>query len=251
MAPTVASLLDSYTDHVVEKGNQPALFMLVAFGVTFGITRFITHSIRTQRFSWLGNVEAGDTHIHHLVWGISLLLISGLLNIAVQPPLEVTAVLFGIGAALTLDEFALWLHLKDVYWSEQGRQSIDAVIVFSIISGFMLVGAYPLGIGDNSDGTDAVSIATSILLGAFLAYVCFRKGKLMWGVVGVYIPPVGVIGAMRLARPNSPWARKHYDDAKLARSHKRYAKEAVEHPPDLTRPAPDDSAPGTPAPEKT
>ena len=46
-----------------------------------------------------------------------------------------TAIIFGIGAALTLDEFALWLHLDDVYWSEQGRQSIDAVIVFAIVSG--------------------------------------------------------------------------------------------------------------------
>jgi hypothetical protein len=241
MAPTVASLLDSYTDQVVEKGNQPALFMLVAFGVTFGITRFITHSIRTERFSWLGNVEAGDTHIHHLVWGISLLLISGLINIAVQPPLEVTAVIFGIGAALTLDEFALWLHLEDVYWSEQGRQSIDAVIVFSIVSGFMLIGAYPLGIGDNSDGTDAFSIATSALIGVFLAYVCFRKGKLMWGVVGVYIPPVGIIGALRLARPESAWAKKHYGVAKMKRSRARYAKEAEVHKPEqLTSPAPSD-----------
>jgi len=251
MAPPLASLFDSYSEHVVDKGNQPALFMLVAFGVTFGITRFITHSIRTNRFPWLGNVEAGDTHIHHLVWGISLLLISGLINIAVQPPLEVTAVIFGIGAALTLDEFALWLHLEDVYWSEQGRQSIDAVIVFSIISGFMLIGAYPLGIGDNSDGTDAFSIASSIVLGAFLAYVCFRKGKLMWGVIGVYVPPIGIIGAMRLARPTSAWARKHYDERKMARSHKRYGKETVEHPPDLTRPASDAPTSETPSPEKT
>ena len=233
MTPALASLLDSYSEHVVDKGNQPALFMLVAFGLTFGITRFITHSIRTQRFSWLGNVEAGDTHIHHLVWGISLLLISGLLNIAVQPPLEVTAILFGIGAALTLDEFALWLHLKDVYWSEQGRQSIDAVIVFSIVSGFMLIGAYPLGIGDAGEGTDIVSIVTSVALGLFLAYVCFRKGKLMWGVLGVYIPPVGLIGASRLAKPDSAWAKKRYDERKMARSRARYAKEAEVHKPEL------------------
>ena len=58
-------------------GEPPALLLLLSFGVTFGITRFITHSIRSDRFSWLGNVEAGDVHIHHLVWGICLLLVSG------------------------------------------------------------------------------------------------------------------------------------------------------------------------------
>ena len=248
MVPQLASIASEYRDQVVDEGNQPILFMLIAFGLTFGITRFITHSIRTDRFSWLGNVEAGDTHIHHLVWGISLLLVSGLASIAIQPPLELTAILFGIGAALTLDEFALWLHLEDVYWSEQGRQSIDAVIVFSIVSGFMVIGAYPLGIGDSSSGTDAGSIATSILLGLFVAYICFRKGKLMWGVIGVYLLPVGIIGACRLAKPSSPWARKHYGDEKMARSHARYAKEEVEHPPEaekvgLGKPADAEAAP--------
>ncbi|MFN8151374.1 MAG: hypothetical protein U0R24_09655 [Solirubrobacterales bacterium] len=251
----LATVWSTYTEHVVEQGNQPILFMLIAFGVTFGITRFITHSIRTDRFSWLGNVEAGDTHIHHLVWGISLLLVSGLVSIALQPPLEVTAIMFGIGAALTLDEFALWLHLEDVYWSEQGRQSIDAVIVFTIASGFMLVGVYPLGIGSAEDsGTSVeaiVSIAITISIGLFLAYICFRKGKLIWGVVGIYIQLVGFIGALRLAKPESAWARKHYDEKKMKRAHKRYAKEAVKHPPaDLTKPKGADASAVTGATEK-
>lgn len=119
----LASVSSAYQEQIVDQGNQPLLFMLLAFGATFGITRFITHSIRSQRFSWLGNVETGDVHIHHLVWGILLLLVAGVLGIVVQPALEVTAVVFGIGAALTLDEFALWLHLDDVYWSEQGRRA--------------------------------------------------------------------------------------------------------------------------------
>lgn len=230
MGLELASIGSDYTDLIVDQGKQPVLVMLVAFGVTFGVTRFVTHSIRSQRFSWLGNVEAGDTHIHHLVWGISLLLISGLLGIAVQPPLEVTGVVFGIGAALTLDEFALWLHLEDVYWSEQGRQSIDAVIVFAIVTGFMVIGAYPLGIGDDAEPQDVSSIASSIAIGVGLAYVCFRKNKLMWGVVGIYIPPVGVIGAIRLAKPGSPWAKKRYDAEKMTRSRERYGDETRAFP---------------------
>ena len=75
-------------------------------------------------------------HIHHLVFGIILLLVSGLLGIGfptVQKINKFASVLFGIGAALTLDEFALWLNLQDVYWARQGRESIDAVIVFSAL----------------------------------------------------------------------------------------------------------------------
>ena len=221
----LASISDDYQSQVVDQGNQPLLFMLVAFGLTFGITRFITHSIRTDRFSWLGNVEAGDTHIHHLVWGICLLLVAGLLAIAVQPPLEVVAIVFGIGAALTLDEFALWLHLDDVYWSEQGRQSIDAVIVFAIVSGFMVVGAYPVSFDDSGSGVGAVAgIVISLAIGWTFVIVCFLKGKLIWGVLGLYLPPIAMVTAFRLARPNSWWARKRYDDdpAKLERSRERY-----------------------------
>ena len=229
----LASIASQYRDTILDQGKQPVLFMLIAFGVTFAITRFITHSIRSQRFSWLGDVEAGDTHIHHLVWGITLLLISGVLGVALQPPIEVIAVTFGIGAALTLDEFALWLHLEDVYWSEQGRQSIDAVIVFAVVTGFMVVGVYPLGVGDSADGGDISSIVSSIAIGLALAYVCFRKGKLMWGVVGVYLPPVAIVGAVRLAKPASEWAKKRYGEEKLARSKARYGDEAEPHPPEL------------------
>ncbi len=83
----LASVSTSFDTEIVNRGELPALLLLISFGVTFGVTRFITHSIRSDRFAWLGNVEAGDTHIHHLVWGICLLLISGLLAVAVQPPL--------------------------------------------------------------------------------------------------------------------------------------------------------------------
>ncbi len=228
----ISSLASTYDEVIVDRGEQPLLLMLVAFGLTFGLTRFITHSIRSQRFSWLRDIETGDTHIHHLVWGISLLLISGVLAIAVQPPLEVTAVLFGIGAALTLDEFALWLHLDDVYWSEQGRQSIDAVIVFVIASGFMLIGVYPLSDGGDSGSDGLAGVLLSQAIGVALALICLLKGKLMWAVVGVYISPIALVGALRLAKPDSWWARKRYGPEELARSHARYAVEAQVHKPE-------------------
>ncbi len=228
----IASLMDTYRHVIVDEGNQPILVMLIAFGATFAITRFITHSIRSERFSWLGNLEAGDTHIHHLVWGICLLLVSGTLAVALQPPLEVTAVIFGIGAALTLDEFALWLHLEDVYWSEEGRQSIDAVIVFAIVTGFMLIGAYPVTIGAEGSVADILNLLIVQAVGWIFVAVCLLKGKLIWGVLGIYMWPVALIGAVRLARPNSWWARKRYDDEMRARSNERYEPQTEPHVPD-------------------
>lgn len=229
--PIIASLGSAYESEIVDRGNQPLLLMLVAFGVTFGLTRFITHAIRADRFPWLGNIEAGDTHIHHLVWGIILLLVAGVLAIVVQPPLEVTAIVFGIGAALTLDEFALWLHLDDVYWSEQGRQSIDAVIVFAIVTGFMLVGGYPVAIGQGDGLVEDLELLLLQVPWWALCVICFLKGKLIWGVLGIYLGPIALVGASRLAKPGSWWARRRYGPAKLARSTDRYGAEATIHKP--------------------
>jgi len=81
------------------------------------------------------NVSTGGLHIHHLVWGILLLLIVGylwLIEIGTGSNwiASVSAIAYGTGAALALDEFALWLNLQDVYWTDKGRQSIDSVVIF-------------------------------------------------------------------------------------------------------------------------
>lgn len=136
---------DAYQRHIVDEHKQLALLILVAFLLTFTAVRLITHAIRAGRFHRvLHNLGTkGGTHIHHLVPGIILLLISGFCGIGLwdQLPREPFAVLFGIGAALTLDEFALWLHLEDVYWEKQGRQSIDAVVIAATIVGLAVIGA--------------------------------------------------------------------------------------------------------------
>ena len=89
-------------------------------------------------------MSAGGTHVHHLVWGIALLIAVGyvwLLEVGVGSSwiASLTAVLFGVGAALTLDEFALWLNLQDVYWERQGRVSVDVVLIFG---GLLSVGIW-------------------------------------------------------------------------------------------------------------
>jgi hypothetical protein len=93
---------------------------------------------------WPGSVTTkGGLHLHHLVWGIVLILVSGFLNFVLRPSspgLEILAAAFGVGAGLTLDEFALWVHLEDVYWSTEGRASIDAVVVAALLGGLIVLG---------------------------------------------------------------------------------------------------------------
>ncbi len=104
------------------------LIVLMSFLITFGLVRAITH---LQKAGYLPN-QTGDVHVHHLVPGIFLLLITGYIGLSFWHHAklrQMMAVLYGVGAALVMDEFALWLYLHDVYWSEQGRDSIDAVII--------------------------------------------------------------------------------------------------------------------------
>jgi hypothetical protein len=134
----------AYQRDIVRAGKEAQLLILISFLTTFTIVRLITHAIRDDRFKRvLRNVQtSGGLHIHHLVPGIILLLTSGYLGIggAGDVPIELVAVLFGIGAALTLDEFALWLHLEDVYWAKQGRDSIDAVVIVATLFFIGLLG---------------------------------------------------------------------------------------------------------------
>ena len=170
--------------------------------------------IRAQVSWWPGNVETkGGTHIHHLVWGILALMVFGYLGIAVEPPspwMEIVAILFGIGMGLTLDEFALWLNLEDVYWEEKGRQSIDAVVVASCLLAVTLLGLsfwidvlqallVSVGIGGRKlSGAESTAVLLPVqLAGAALAVVCFVKGKRFMGIVGLFVPLVALVGAVR------------------------------------------------------
>ena len=133
LALPIASIGSLYDRAIVDTGRQPEFLFFVAFLVTFGFIRTSAHLIRAQVSWWPGNVNVGGTHIHHLVWGIGLLMIAGYVGVTIAPPSpwhEILAVLFGIGTGLALDEFALWLDLKDDYWSQEGRKSIDAVAIF-------------------------------------------------------------------------------------------------------------------------
>jgi hypothetical protein len=138
----VQEVAQLYQRHIISTGKQPQAVILVSFLVTFLLVRGITYSIHTERKRILRNLVVGGRHIHHLVWGILLLLVTGYLAIAFDPrrAREELALLFGIGAALTLDEFALWLDLQDVYWAKEGRKSVDAVIIATVVLALVLLG---------------------------------------------------------------------------------------------------------------
>jgi hypothetical protein len=117
------------------------------------------------------------------------------------------AVLFGVGAALTLDEFALWLRLDDVYWSREGRSSVDAVLVACVVGSLLLVGANPFD-ADRAEGE--AQVAVTVVVNLVFAFVTILKGRVVLGVVGVFVPVVALVAAFRLAKPRSPWARRWY-----------------------------------------
>jgi len=130
----LSRLKELYTFHFQDERRERLFLASIGFLLTFGIVRGITHLIRAG-VGPFHNVSSGGLHIHHLVWGILILILVGYLWLIEQGVgsnwiASATALLFGVGAALTLDEFALWLNLQDVYWTGTGRESIDAVIIF-------------------------------------------------------------------------------------------------------------------------
>ncbi len=124
-----------YRKHFSDRRKERQLFGAGSFFVTFATVRAITHAIRAERGPFR-NITPGGRHIHHMTFGIAGLLSVGylwMLEIGVNEQRlssRATAAVFGSGAALTLDEFALWLNLEDDYWNKQGRESIDAVALF-------------------------------------------------------------------------------------------------------------------------
>jgi hypothetical protein len=139
----------SYDNYIVHPGKEQAFWLLVSFLFTFLMVRVLTHAIKNDHGPF-HNIRVKGRHVHHLVPGIILVLISGYLSVALHLRITRTldAVVFGIGAALTLDEFALWLNLKDVYWIKQGRSSVDAVVIAAVFASLVVLGSgFWIGIG--------------------------------------------------------------------------------------------------------
>jgi hypothetical protein len=219
-------VVHAFDQEVIRAGFRPAQMVLTAFLVTFGCVRAYTHAVRHGR--GLGNLSLGGTRIHHMVPGIFLLLGTGFVHIALDPVMPwflwwLLPTAFGVGAALVLDEYALWLNLRDVYWTEEGRRSIDAVIIAAVLGAMVALGAPFWGrVIEGANPTGGILIVAYHALSVICAVVCLAKSKWTTGVVGFLLWPVALIGACRLALPGSLWDRRISDGDKRRRSRLRY-----------------------------
>ena len=216
---------DWWQRNIMEPGKLPLLLALTAFVLTFVVTRVITRLIRAGRGPF-GNVKAGGVHVHHVVPGIVLTVVGGFAAVAGGRHgfgSAAAAVVFGTGAGLVLDEFALILHLDDVYWSEAGRKSVEVVVLTAALVGLVLAGFTPFGVdGVSQDELQDRANVIATVAGNFLfSLLALAKGKARVAIFGVIVPVIALVGAVRLARPGSPWARRFYARRPRARAKAR------------------------------
>lgn len=216
-------------EDIVDHGQLALLFCLVAFMLTFFVTRIIVRYVRRHADSGLPprwwqprNIRIGSVHIHHAVYGVILVMASGVMMVtwAVKgqtPEFIAVATVFGIGAALVLDEFALILHLSDVYWAEDGRSSVDAVFASVAVAGLLLLGFHPLTFllalwRDYHSLVARTTVVGGAAVTLALAVVVLLKGKVWTGLLGMFFIPLLLVGAFRLSRPHAPWSRWRYSN---------------------------------------
>ena len=205
----------------------PMTWMFLAILVTFLVTRGVTRLIRKGSSAGvgLGNVRLAGIHVHHQVFGILILIGTGIELVSGTPhgaALDAAAAVFGVGISLTLDEFALWLHLEDVYWTKEGRKSVDAIFCVLAVTGALIGGASFLSghVGSAAWWSSAAALA----VGLVLSLICLLKGKVPTGVIGLVISVIALVGALRLAKPGSWWATRRYASRpqRAARAQRRY-----------------------------
>jgi len=228
-------MISWFGQSVVDTGRLRLFCFFVSFIAAFLFIRFSVRMIRAQVRWWPGNVTPGGLHVHHAVFGLLFMCVGGIGGLAVQdnrsPWAAAAAALFGIGMALVLDEFALLLHLEDVYWSDRGRLSVEIVFIVVALCGLALLGWVPLGAhpkhGEPTHLEAFFGIASVLAVNLAFTVICLLKGKMWTGVIGLYVILFALVGAIRLARPGSPWARWRYPEGskKLAKTiarEKRY-----------------------------
>jgi len=229
----VASILsDFWDDQILAEEKQGLFLVLVGFVLSFAFIRMSTRLMRSPRVPWWPGsvVSESGVHLHHLVFGIATMMIAGSIGFTVlgdSPWAEICALAFGVGAGLTIDEFALWVYLDDVYWAEEGRVSIDATVIAAAAMGLILVGFTPFTFKTGSlDQTISSVIGALVVFG--LVAICFAKQRLLHGAVGFFVLPLAIYGAARIGKPGSPWARRRYGERRPAKQ----AKSEARFPPD-------------------
>ncbi|HEY6731415.1 MAG TPA: hypothetical protein VI039_10355 [Solirubrobacterales bacterium] len=227
-----ASIFTEFWERL-ERHNETGLFLvLVGFLLSFAFIRMSTRLMRSPKVPWWPGSIVSDSgvHLHHLVFGIVTMMVAGalgFLSFGTSPWTELCAFAFGIGVGLTIDEFALWVYLDDVYWAEEGRSSIDATVIAAAGMGLILLGFSPFTIESGSFGAVFFSILSALAVFVWVA-ICFAKGRILHGTVGFFVFPIAIYGACRLGKPGSAWARRRYSE----RRPKKQARAEARFPPD-------------------
>lgn len=225
---TASIFSDFWNDQILADEKQGLFLVLVGFILSFAFIRMSTRLMRSPRVPWWPGsvVSDGGLHLHHLVFGIVTMMVAGTLGISTlgdSPYAEICAFFFGVGAGLTIDEFALWVYLDDVYWAEEGRASIDATVIAA--AGMMLI---LLGFSPFSFNTDSIEATIISIVGAVLVFlvvaICFGKQRVLHGAVGFFLFPIAIYGAARIGKPGSPWARRRYGERNPAKQAKAEAR---------------------------
>jgi hypothetical protein len=209
---------DFWNDQLASNSRQGLFMVLLGFVGAFAFIRMSTRIMRSPRISWWPGsvVSEGGVHVHHLVFGNVLMMAAGALGFWFfdSPPwFEICAFLFGIGVGLTLDEFAMLVHLDDVYWTQEGRASIDAAVIAVAAIALVFLGVNPFEIDTGSTGDVIASIVIALII-LLLVLGCVLKQRIYHAFFGFFFFPIAIWGVCRIAKPNSPWARKRYRDRK-------------------------------------
>lgn len=227
-----ASIFTEFWDRISEHELQGLYLVLIGFILSFAFIRMSTRLMRSPKVPWWPGsiVSDGGVHVHHLVFGIVTMMVSGAAGFASfgdSPWTEICAFAFGIGAGLTIDEFALWVYLEDVYWADEGRSSIDATVIAAAGMMLVLLGFTPFTIEEGSVGAILGSVLSALIIFLLVA-ICFAKGRVMHGSIGFFVFPIALYGACRLGKPGSAWARRRYGE----RRPKKQARSEARFPPD-------------------
>jgi hypothetical protein len=230
--PLASFISDFWNDQLVEHDRQWLFLVLVGFVGSFVFIRMSTRLMRSPRVPWWPGsiVSEGGVHVHHLVFGIVAMMVAGTISFAgfaTSPIYEACAVVFGIGIGLTIDEFALWVHLDDVYWAEEGRQSIDATVIAVAALGLILLGVRPFEFTTEDAWAVVISVAI-VLLHVMTIVIALAKHRMLHGLLGLFFPPFAWYAACRIGKPDSAWARRFYGE----RNPEKQAKAARRFRPD-------------------
>ncbi len=227
-ASTTATIFENIWDHFQERDRQYLFLVLLSFLASFGFIRLSTRLMRSPKVPWWPGSVVSDSgvHVHHLVFGIVAMMLAGTCSFTVESSFwyGVYAVVFGIGMGLTIDEYALWLRLSDVYWAKEGRSSIDAALIAVVFIALLLLVTTPDGISTENVDTFSATVG-SLLVHLLLVVLALSKGRVAHALFGTFIPGLALYATLRLGKPGSWWARRRYgahNPRKEARADRRF-----------------------------